>query len=186
MIAPTKIPPATKAGGLVVEHESYPFSLPRAGKRPWPRVSVDLLGRNAVACGRRCGCRIRSGIAQAVLHQVDLHASAGGAMQFAICRCQRGIAHADRIDAVHRDVMVQYKVANHHLRHFPRTADRRAAATGSEALHFHDITLLTLQSSGHLIESVFGVLAEDRLPGTEPDLGLRNRGVLIELADRLL
>src|SRR5215470_15635852 len=173
--------------GWFVEDEFCAINL-EAGWTRGPRlaVSVDLLGRTPTGCGRSGSCRIRSRIAQAILHQVDLHASAGGAMHLAIPCGQRCIAHADGVDAVYRDVMVQHQVTDYHLRHVARTGDSGAAVAGSEALYFQDVSLLGLQRFGHLIESSLGVLAQNGLAGTEADLSLRNRRVLIEPAHRLL
>ena len=79
--------------------------------------------------------------------------------------------------------MIQNQVTDDHLCHFTRVLNGRGAAAGREALHFNNVALLVLQRGGHLVERVFGVLAEGALAGTETNFSLRDGLVLVDLAD---
>ena len=81
--------------------------------------------------------------------------------------------------------MIQNEVTDDHLRHFTRVLNGHGAVAGREALHFNNVALLVLERGGHLVESVFGVLAEGALSGAEADFSLRDGLVLIDLADRI-
>src|SRR5579885_2099198 len=82
--------------------------------------------------------------------------------------------------------MLNDKVPSHTLRHALRVGDGRSAASGGEALNLHDRSALILHLLSELIESFFSFGAQHLLPGTEADLGVGNRLILIERADGLL
>src|SRR5260221_1737254 len=108
-------------------------------------------------------------------------------MYFAIAgSLHRRVAHADGVDAINRHFMVEYQITDHGLSQLPRVLDRRPTVAGREALDFHDVSLLIFQRGRHLVERIFGVLAQYGLAGTETDFSLRDRLVLIKLGHRLL
>src|SRR6185437_16177071 len=73
-----------------------------AGRR---LLRVALRSCCAVVSGGR-GVAARGHIRQAVLHEADFHAAATGALHLAVFSLQRGIAHADGVNAIQRNVMV--------------------------------------------------------------------------------
>src|SRR5204863_8928385 len=98
----------------------------------------------------------------------------------------RGVAHADEIDPVDRNLVVEYQVADNRLGHLLRVADGSLSVTRREALYFDDVAALALQRSRHLIKSFLGVLAEEGLAGLETDFGLGRRLILVDVGDNLL
>src|SRR5579863_6761933 len=142
----------------------------------------DLLFRLLLLIGR--GDR-RSGVGgellEVVLQQADFDAAT--ADMLAVVIRSRGIAHADEIDAVDRDLMVEHEVANHRLGHFLRGGDGGLTLAGREALDFEDVTALTLDRGRHGVNGVLGVLAQDGLAGAEADFSLVRGLVLVNVAD---
>src|SRR5208337_3874286 len=67
--------------------------------------------------------------------------------------------------------------------HLLRNRDCRLALARGEALHFDDVTALTLHAIGHLVQRIFGVLAKDGLAGLEADFGLIGSLVLVDISN---
>ena len=82
--------------------------------------------------------------------------------------------------------MVDHQITNHALRHVLRIRDRNVAFAGREALHLNDGAVLSLHLLGKLIESLFCLRAQDLLSGTEANLGVRDRLILVKRAESLL
>ena len=79
--------------------------------------------------------------------------------------------------------MGEHEVAHDGLRHFLRGLNGCLTLARGESLDFENVSALTLHAGRHLIESVFGILAQDRLAGTEADFSLVRGLVLIDIAD---
>src|ERR1039458_5464523 len=109
---------------------------------------------------RRGGAR-RSKLLQVVLQEADFNAATRDALWLGIAgrSRRRCITHADEINPVDRNVVVQRQIADDRLGHLLRVGNRHLSMTRREALDFDDVATLALQRGGHFIESVLGVLA---------------------------
>src|SRR5579864_6819375 len=135
-------------------------------------------GRSAAIAGQ---------LLEVILQQADFDAAAVDALGLrSIIRRDRGVAHADEIDAVDRDLMRQHQVANYGLGHLLRGGDCGLAFAGRESLNLEDVAALTLHAGGHLVQSVFLVLAHNGLAGAEADFSLVRGLVLIDVAAHVL
>jgi 4-hydroxymandelate oxidase len=91
---------------------------------------------------------LRSQLLQIVLQEADFDTATGDALTgFASPAggLRRSVAHADEVNPVDRNLMVENQVADNRLGHLLRVRDRRLSVTGREALHFDDVTALALQ-----------------------------------------
>ena len=128
----------------------------------------------------------RSELLQVILQEADFNAATGDALGLCFTRRDWGIAHADQINPVDGNVVVQRQVADDRLSHLLRSRDGHLSVAGCETLHFDYVAALILQRGGHFIESVLGLLAQHGLSRPEKDFGLRRRLILIDVGDHLL
>jgi len=96
------------------------------------------------------GRLLLSSLGQVVLH--DAYFDAGAAHAF-----RGGVTQAENVHAVGRYLLVLYQVTDDGVRHFLRVGDGGLAATGREALHFEDVTVLAFELGGDLVERVLGL-----------------------------
>src|SRR6185437_535577 len=87
---------------------------------------------------------------------------------------------------IERDVMLDDKVPSYALRHVLRVCDSGGTAARREALNLHDGAALVLHLVCKLVESFLRLRAQYLLSGSEANLGVRDRLILIQSADRLL
>src|SRR5450756_163112 len=101
-----------------------------------------------------------SKLLQVVLQEADFDAAPGHALGFGFAlggrRRNRCIAHADQVNPIDRDVVVQRQIADYRLRHLLRVGNRDLSVTGRKALDFDDVATLVLQRGGHVVESALG------------------------------
>src|SRR5215472_11912030 len=72
------------------------------------------------------------------------------------------------------------------VRHLLRTGDRSPSVAGGKASNFDDVASFIFEGSSHLVERIFGRLAQYGLPRTETDLSLAACFELIEPVHHLL
>src|SRR6266851_3052206 len=140
-------------------------------------------GKNTVAAtatDRSTAVLLLGHLFEIALQQANLDTRTAGAL------ARRSVAHANHVDAIGWDLMIQYQVTRHRVRHLPRVGHRGMALASGEALHFNDVTVLTLQLRCHLVECVLGLLAQYRLAGPKANLGLRPGRVLIDASNHFL
>src|SRR5271154_819466 len=147
----------------------------------------DLPGYALHDMGRECGLAkgpvllpagrlLLSSLREIVLHDAYFYAGAAHALS-------GGVAQAENVHAVGRDLLVLHQVTDDRVRHFLGVGHGGLAVAGREALNFKDVAVLTLELCGDLVEGVLGLFAQGGLAGTEMEFGLRSGFVLIEVAD---
>ena len=119
-----------------------------------------------------------------VLKQADFDASAAATLG---ARIGGGcVAQTQNMNAVERDLVVENEVAHDGIGHLLRIGDSGLTVSRGITADFNDVAVLILQRTGHLVEGVFRLLAQNALTRTEAELGLRSLLVLPEAANRLL
>ncbi len=81
--------------------------------------------------------------------------------------------------------MREDEITHDRVSHLLRTGDGGLAVAGGEALDLDDEVVLVLQPAGHLVERIFGLLAQTRLAGAEANFGLRAALVAVEAANHI-
>src|ERR1035437_46945 len=123
-----------------------------------PRLAFSLFCRTSVLHGTD----------QIILHHINFHSSAAAVLRHGSISAGNGrISHAQHVNAVDRDRMVEHQVTHHRIRHLLRAGNPSLAATRSEPANFEDVAALILQWSGHLVERILRRLAQDALTCTE-------------------
>src|SRR5450759_3579481 len=138
----------------------------------WSRTYLFRLLR-LIGAGDR-GSGVGGELLQVVLQEADFDAASAdtlGLRSFIGGRCGC-IAHANEIDAIDGNLVVEDEITHDRLGHLLRVGDCGLTLAGGEALHFDDVSALTLDAASHGVESVLGILAEDGLAGAEADFGL--------------
>src|SRR5215470_10438122 len=101
-----------------------------------------LIGHGGSSIGRE--------LLQVVLQQADFDAASAHALLLrSVIGGNRRVAHADQIDPVDRDVMIQNQVADDRLGHLLRGGNGGLTLAGGESLDFDDVSALALQIARH-------------------------------------
>src|ERR1039458_4173988 len=108
--------------------ESFTGSREIYGGISRPNVLRLLVSENAP-------CSLFGSLLKVVLQQANFYARTARAIR------SRSAAHPNHVDAVGRDLMVQYQVTFHRIRHLSRIGNRGLALRRRETLYFDDIKI---------------------------------------------
>ena len=91
------------------------------------------------------------------------------------------IAKRDQVNPVDRNLVIDDEVANHGIGQLLRSIDTGLTTYSVRvALHFDDVTLLSLKLSRDLVDRVLRLGIQRHLTRTEVNLGIRDRLVLVK------
>ena len=96
---------------------------------------------------------------------------------------ERGVAHAHAIDPVNRDLVIDHQIPDYCVGHILRPFNSNLSPSVGVALNLDDVTLLSGQLLGNLIERRFRLVIQSRLGAAEMEFGIGDLRILIEIGD---